>query len=109
MPKITRTFTVAELDEIGVPFELDADDQCAQEIQIRHIESRRWVALKELIFRHPGDGLAYAIRFQEPLTEEQECSPFLGDTVKAIVVEQREVTVTKWLPVEAPETAPDAR
>lgn len=103
MTALTRTFTVAELDEIGVPFELDGDDQCAQEIQTRHIESRRWAALKELIFRHPEDGLAYAIRYQEPLTEHQDCSPFLGDTVKATVMEQRQVTITKWMPVETEE------
>lgn len=99
MRALTRTFTVAELDDIGVPFELDADDTCAEEIETRHIESRRWNALKELIFRHPEDGRAYAIRYQEGLTEDQHCDPFLGDTVIAVVMEQREVTVTQWMPV----------
>jgi hypothetical protein len=97
---ITRTFTVAEFEEIGVPFELDGDG-CAEELQIRHIESRRWAALKELVFRHPEDGIAYSVRYQVGLTEHQECDPFYDDPVTATAVEQREVTVTKWLPVEA--------
>lgn len=100
MATITRTFTVAELEEIGVPFELDGEG-CAEEIQTRHIDSRRWSALKELTFRHPEDSKVYAVRYQVGLTEHQECDPFSDDPVTATVMEQREVTVTKWLPVEA--------
>jgi hypothetical protein len=102
MAKLTRKFTIAELEEIGVPFELDDD----QEVSDRQVESRRWVALHELLFRH--DGQVWAVRYEVGLTEEQECEPFGTSDPEAVVtataMEERQVTVTKWLPINTEES-----
>lgn len=101
---ITRTFTPDQLEEIGVPNELPADVEVpglATELHREHIDSRRWASVHRLIFRAPDDGKAYRVTYQQPLTEHQECDIWFDDSeVKAVEVEQREVTVTKWLPIE---------
>lgn len=60
---------------------------------------------RRCLFRH--DGRVWAVRYQQGLTEHQECGPFeyLGDPVTATAVEERQVTVTRWVPVEAGEVA----
>ncbi len=104
MPNITRQFTTAELDEIGVPFDLPEE----LEVSDRHLSSRRWVEVRELLFRH--DGHVWRVTYQRGLTEYQEgTDPWCGEsTVTATAMEQREVTVTQWLPVEAPASEPSA-
>lgn len=92
----TRTFTPAELEAIGVPDELDCPGY-ATELHNEQVDSRRWVAVHELVFRHPVDGLAYRVHYERGLTAD----PWDYDTtVTATVVEERQVTVTKWLPID---------
>lgn len=101
----TRTFTADQLDEIGVPFELPDDLEVpglATELHREHIDSRRWVSVHQLIFRAPDDGKAYRVTYQRGLTEHQECDTWFDDEIEAVEMEQREVTVTKWLPVSEP-------
>lgn len=99
MTRQTRTFTLDQLDEIGVPFELD-EDGCATELHTRQVDTRRWVSVHELIFRAPDDGKAYRVRYQQPLTEHQECDRWFGDAeITATEVEQVPVTVMQWKPV----------
>lgn len=108
MTKLTRTFTVAELEAIGVPFECGVLPHFATELDDQLVDTRRWVSVHQLVFRAPDDGKVYAVHYEQGLTENQEDSPpFHGDEVTATAMEQREVTVIRWLPVETTE-APDA-
>ncbi|NUK07491.1 hypothetical protein HRW18_05570 [Streptomyces lunaelactis] len=97
-----RTFTTDQLEEIGVPFECYGEpiDGFATELHREQIDTRRWVSVHVLVFRAPDDGKAYRVTYQRPLTEHQECDTWFDDEIKAVEMEQREVTVTKWLPVK---------
>ena len=92
---ITRTFTVAELEQLGAPYNLPKD----VEVSRTHVDDRRWSSVWELIFRY--DGKVWQVDFQTPATEHQECDTWFDeDAIVATEMEAREVTVTKWLPVE---------
>jgi hypothetical protein len=105
MPKITRTFTVAELEAIGIPDEWHAaKGQAAERLHEEQIDTRRWVSVHELVFRLPGETQAWSVTYEKGLTEEQEPDPFWGDTVTATAMEERQVTVTRWEPVETAST-----
>lgn len=97
----TRTFTPEQLEEIGVPHELD-EEGCATELHTRQVASHRWTAVHELVFRAPDDGKAYRVHYETPLTEHQECDTWPGAEIKAVEVEERPVTVTRWVPVDTP-------
>ena len=104
-----RTFTADQLEEIGVPFECYGEpiDGFATELHREQIDTRRWVSVHELIFRAPDDGKAYCVHYQRPLTEYQECDTWFDDNeIAAVEMEQRQVTVTKWLPVRPATPAP---
>lgn len=97
MPNRTRTFTIDELEEIGVPFDLADDIEVADEA----VGSGRWNETRRILFRHDGD--IWAVRYDVGLTEEQEVEPFhraKEGMVTATAMEQREITVTKWMPIE---------
>lgn len=98
----TRRFTADQLEEIGVPNELPEDVEVpglATELHREQVDTRRWVSVHRLIFRAPDDGKAYRVTYQQPLTEHQECETWFDDEIEAVEMEQRQVTVTKWLPV----------
>ncbi|WP_405883585.1 hypothetical protein OG747_36400 [Streptomyces sp. NBC_01384] len=96
---INRTFTREQLEEIGVPFELDDDAELARDT----VNSGRWNKTVRLVFRHPDDGNAYLVRYQVGLTEYQDCDLWFGDDeITATEVEQRPVVVQQWKPVDAP-------
>ncbi|MEV5944663.1 hypothetical protein [Streptomyces sp. NPDC051994] len=98
-----RMYTLDQIDEIGVPFELGDFDGAATELHRHQTDTRRWSSIHDLVFRAPDDGKAYQVTYQRPLTEHQECDLWFGnDEIKAVEVEAREVTVTKWLPVADP-------
>jgi hypothetical protein len=95
----SRTFTPEQLEELGVPFELDDDAELARDT----INSGRWNKTVRLVFRHPDDGIAYLVRYQVGLTEYQDCDLWFGeDEITATEVEQRPVVVQQWKPVDAP-------
>lgn len=102
MARLTRSFTVAELEEIGVPFDLPEELEVADD----QVSSARWYETRRCLFRH--EGRVWAVRYRQGLTEEQEIEPFehySGGVVPATAMEERQVTVTRWLPVEAGEAA----
>lgn len=90
MAPITRTFTVAELIDLGVIYR--TEHLVLNEI----IEADEGKTLHNLVFKL--DGLTWEIQYRH---HEMEGVYFDDDPVTAAAVEQREVTVTKWLPVEA--------
>ena len=95
-----RIFTRAELDAMGVPYELDCGTDCATELHEEQIDARRWVSVHELVFRAPDDGKAWRVTYERGLTEMQEDTDPWGDaaTVEAVEVKQRTrmVEVTDW-------------
>jgi hypothetical protein len=107
-PHLTRTFTVAELDAIGVPFKCPGPDspnpnRLAVELHCEQVDSLRWVSVHELIFRAPDDGKTYRVHYEQGLTEHQDSVDPWNDetTITATEVKPRQVTVERWLPVEA--------
>jgi hypothetical protein len=99
-----RHFTREQLEEIGVPFELDGDDTCASELSNRLVGSERWTHVHELVFRHPETGDAYRVIYEVGSTEHQDdIDPWHrhGKTIAALEVEQRPVVVQQWKPVGA--------
>lgn len=100
-----RTFTRQQLEEIGVPFELDGDDTCATELSNELIGSERWTDVHRLVFRTPDTGIAYQVTYEVGSTEHQDgIDPWHrhGKTIPAVEVEERPVVTQQWLPVEAP-------
>lgn len=101
----SRTFTREQLEEIGVPFELDGDDTCAIELSDRLIGTERWTDVHRLVFRAPDTGDAYQVDYEVGSTEHQDgIDPWHrhGKTISAVEVEQRPVVVQQWTPVDAP-------
>lgn len=98
---VTRTFTPDQLAAMGIPNDWEAEDgKVAEILHDEQIDTRRWVSVHELVFRAPDDGKTYRVHYQLPLTEHQEADRWFGDdTIKATEVEEREVTVTRWVPV----------
>ncbi|MEU7320927.1 hypothetical protein AB0465_13985 [Streptomyces griseoviridis] len=86
-----RMFTTAELRELDVPYEYEAD---------WHVSIGPWEETRECVFR-ADDGKTYLVTYQRGLADNPDCDTWFGKhTVEATEVEQREVTVTRWLPKE---------
>jgi hypothetical protein len=101
----TRIFTREQLEEIGVPFELDGDDTCATKLSNKLIGSERWTKVHRLVFRAPDTGDAYQVDYEVGSTEHQDgIDPWHrhGKTIPAVEVEQRPVVTQQWRPVDAP-------
>lgn len=86
---ITRTFTADELSDLEVTY---SKDRILDEI----LEADEGKTLHRLIFKI--DDQAWEIYYRH---HDMEGVYFDDDEVEATAVEQREVTVIKWLPVGA--------
>lgn len=108
-----RIYTPEQLEEIGVPFEIDRKGETgyATELLREQVDSRRWVSVNELIFRAPDDGKAYRVYYERGLTERQDgTDPWnYDDTIKATEVEEVEVTVKQWQPLKEKEASSNAQ
>lgn len=105
----TRHFTIAELAALNVPpddpDEIDYDEHVLAD---EHVTTLKYTALRRCIFRNPEDGKTYAVEYQAELdTGDYEVGGgmpdnhgWYGDTVEAVEVEEREVTVARWLPID---------
>lgn len=88
----TKYFSQDELEELGIPY-----DEVPGSVEI--LDQRRWYNVKRGVFEI--DGKHYAIKWNEPATELQEGQNIWNeDPVLAVEVEEREVTVKKWVPVD---------
>ncbi|MCP3817811.1 hypothetical protein NLX86_06575 [Streptomyces sp. A3M-1-3] len=94
-----RHFTRDQLDAWDLPGAW-ADDS-PEILHREQVDARRWVSVHQLIFRAPDDGLTYRVHYEQGLTENQDdTDPWnYDDEIKAVEMEQREVTVTRWMPV----------
>jgi hypothetical protein len=85
----------AELpDDGGTRFDVVSDEQ---------IDSRRWVAVHQLIFREKGmpEGYAWCCYYDVGLTEYQDVTPWEGETqVECQLVQQVEKIIRCWVPVQ---------
>jgi hypothetical protein len=101
----TRHLTRQQLEEIGVPFELDGNDTCATELSDKLVGSERWTEVHRLVFRAPDTGDAYQVDYEVGSTEHQDgIDPWHrhGKTIPAVEVEQRPVVTQQWRPIDAP-------
>jgi hypothetical protein len=93
--KITRTFTMDEIDGWDLPWGADKGMVLSDEM----IDHTRWSVWNQVIFRAPDDGKIWSLSYQTPATERQECDrwPDLKgvqmEAVERTVVVYEEVTV----------------
>lgn len=105
----TRQFTRAELAAINVPpdnpRDIEYDEHVLADEQVAVL---KYTARRRCVFHTPDDDKTYAVDYEAELElgdfEVGSGMPdqhgWYGDTVEAVEVEEREVTVTKWLPVD---------
>lgn len=112
---ITRTFTVAELAAIGVPPDQPEDVDYSDVLLVDEpVTTLKYTAKRRCVFR--ADGWVWAVEYEAPIDAgDYDLDAYVpddhgwyGDTVIATAVEERQVTVTRWEPVEAatPEGGP---
>jgi hypothetical protein len=105
----TRHFTIAELAALNVPPDnpraIEYDEHVLADEQVAVL---KYTARRRCVFRAPDDGKTYAVDYEAKLElgdfEVGGGMPdkhgWYGDTVEAVEVEERQVTVTKWLPLD---------
>lgn len=96
----TRTFTKEELVARGLPDENWTSDNECEEIYVNEItDTSRWSIRYRLVFQY-GDK-AYQTYYQVGATEMQDEGPWEYDNkIKCTEVQEAEVLVKKWVPVE---------
>lgn len=96
MSEITRVITRDQAEEWDLHY--DAPGEILRE----QTGSGRWESRHRVIFTAPDDGLVYAARYYQGLTEEQEQDPWNDrPTVTLTRMESYEKTVTAWREVTA--------
>ena len=64
------------------------------------VEQSRWATLKCAVFSQKSSNKHFRIHWSVGSTEQQEGTEmFYGDTAELEEVEEREVTVKKWVPI----------
>ncbi|MFJ4624260.1 hypothetical protein [Streptomyces sp. NPDC088812] len=104
----TRRFTVAELAAMNVPPDdpnhIDYDEHVLADEQVAVL---KYTAKRRCVFE-ADNGRTYAVEYEAELdTRDFEIGGgmphnhgWYGNTVEAVEVEERLVTVMRWLPVE---------
>lgn len=95
---ITRTFTVAELEALGIPHGIDRRNVL---VDTHHAMGPAW-EIRRCVFRHADH--AWSIEYDAPIQGHPDVTPFgrYDNTVTATAVELRPVTIPMWAPVEQP-------
>lgn len=101
---ITRTFTIAELEALGVPPDSpDRDDWGDFIVADEYLDRLKYSQHRRSIFR-TEDGRIWAVEYEAGTGSETDGEPenhgWYEDTVEAVAVRAIRGTVTKWLPVE---------
>ncbi|MGW4648061.1 hypothetical protein [Kitasatospora sp. NPDC004289] len=109
MARITRDFTIAELRALDLPpDDPDEPDEFPEHVLAdEHLGNLKYTASRRVIFQH--DGRTWAVEYEARMDvgdhEFGDYDPddhgWWGDTVTATAVEEREVTVTKWVEADA--------
>lgn len=107
----TRQFTREQLAALGVPPDRPDDVQYSDHLLAdEHVTVLKYSQQRRVIFR-ADDGKTYAVEYQAPIDtgdfevhgEGPDDYGWWGDTVEAVEVEARTVTVTLWSPVDEPQ------
>lgn len=103
---ITRTFTVAELDALGVPPDSDDPDDWTEFIVADEDLGRlKYTQHRRAVF-HTGEenGRAWAVEYEAGTGSEVDGEPenhgWYGDTVDAVAVRAVRGAATEWLTIE---------
>lgn len=104
----TRTFTIQQLAALGVPPDQPDDVEHSDTLLADdHVTTLKYTQQRRCIFAAPDDGQTYAVNYEAPLdTGDYETGGGMPDDhgwygdVVAIAVEERQVTVTRWEPIE---------
>lgn len=105
----TRHFTIAQLAALSVPPDRPEDVEYSDTLlHDEQLHVLKYTAQRRCVFAAPDDGRTYAVEYQARIdTGDYEVDGgmpdahgWYGGTVEAVEVEEREVTVTKWLPVD---------
>ncbi|MFF8412867.1 hypothetical protein [Streptomyces omiyaensis] len=103
-----RLFTIDELATLGVPPDDPEDVEYSDILQADEPgEILKYTQQRTCVFAAPDDGVTYAVTYEAPI----DAGDFeVGDgmpenhgwygNVEAVAVEQRPVTVYRWLPVD---------
>lgn len=96
LSKVTRKFSLQWMKDEDLPWSDMVVFKESEDV------GRRWMNVVTVVFKAPDDGLYYEFYYDEGKTEYQDNDWYecLDDEVECIRVEERPVTVTKWLPVE---------
>ncbi|KIF67594.1 hypothetical protein HY68_01435 [Streptomyces sp. AcH 505] len=104
---MARQFTRQQLAAIGVPPDSPEDIEYSDTVLADEpLTTLKYRAQRRCVFL--ADGRTYAVEYEGRLdTGDFEAGEYVpddhgwyGDSVEAVEVEQREVTVTRWLPIE---------
>ncbi|MFD5384321.1 hypothetical protein ACFWMG_04990 [Streptomyces sp. NPDC127074] len=102
-----RTFTITELAAIGVPPDSPDDVEYSDVLLAdEHVATLKYTQQRRCVFFAEDDCTEYAVEYEAPLDvgdfEVGGYAPdghgWFGGTVEAVEVEQREVTVIRWVP-----------
>ena len=101
---ITRTFTVAELEGLGLPPDSpDEDDWTERVLAVETLGRLKYSLHRRVIFRG-DDGTAWAVEYEDATGSEADGQPenhgWYDETIEAVAVEEQFGTVTRWGPVE---------
>lgn len=105
MTTITKTFKAAELRGMDMPW---GAPEGGEIISDKITGKSRWCDVHTLIVRFPDqpEGDAWSMGYRIGSTESQDERPWeYDDEVVATLVREREVTVKKWMPVDASDAA----
>jgi hypothetical protein len=95
MANVTRTFSVEQIEEMGLTWRVDAPVVSTEEW-----DKLRWATVRRVIFEY--ESKLWEIFYNEPATEMQEGQEaFEEDPVTAYQVEPFQVTVTQYRRSEA--------
>ncbi|WP_055696527.1 hypothetical protein [Streptomyces silaceus] len=108
----TRQFTREQLAALGVPPDSPEDVEYSVTLLAdEHVTNLKYSQQRRAIFCADDDGKTYAVAYEAPVDagdfEVHGQSPddygWYGPTVEAVEVEERAVTVTRWMPVDEPQ------
>lgn len=104
----TRTFTRAQLAALGVPPDSPNEVEYSDTLLAdEFVTTLKYSAQRRCVFES-DDGKTYSVEYEAPLdTGDFEVGGdgppgygWYGDTVEAVEVEEQQVMVTKWVPVD---------
>jgi hypothetical protein len=61
------------------------------------VDTRRWVSAHRVIVRRDSDGSLWALPYEQPLTEYQECDTFADSPVTVTRVRAKEVVTVEYV------------